>query len=431
MIGKSSMDENEIIYEKVKALYADNAQEAVELFQSTMDADAKVVWAKRLADELNDIHFIFLCGMLSFGTTDWDVGLEYLGKAADMKHPNALYQMGYFYEFGVDSTPCNFEKDIVIKPDFVKALEYYTTPAYNSEKLPEYAHQLAASQYRASILLKNEHKGLVIDELASAEWAYKAAAQGDKEAIFSLGVRQFRDTLNESDPVDVHKLLQAFSMMEFAVDYLPELKETDTFKTLKKAARTCLDSYFRRAPQVKSNFQQASVLILPSGDTGKQVYDMALFIQYQLLAQEKKYAGMYFVASAFDYYQASFEYARILEFSERDWITLDPQMRMQKAVAFYWDSAKHGHILSLLALTENVIQEEQMYRDAIYYLFSRGPDDEKVKELIGNLVAPAIGDVELFLTKEKASSRKIWAIRDPPAVQNREEVLDAGCCVIL
>lgn len=99
---------------------------------------------------------------------DFSTGLKWLKLAAAQQYPQALYQLGFYYEYGIDE----------VERDYFKAADFY-------EKAAQHGH--LGSQFNLSALLLREGTP-VHDSKAGLYWLEQAAKQNDSEAQYSLAM---------------------------------------------------------------------------------------------------------------------------------------------------------------------------------------------------------------------------------------------------
>ncbi|HPY40369.1 MAG TPA: tetratricopeptide repeat protein, partial [Thiolinea sp.] len=99
---------------------------------------------------------------------DFSTGLKWLKLAAAQQYPQALYQLGFYYEYGIDE----------VQRDYFKAVELY-------EKAAKQGH--LESQFNLSALLLRENTP-VYNLKQGTYWLEQAAKQNDSEAQYSLAM---------------------------------------------------------------------------------------------------------------------------------------------------------------------------------------------------------------------------------------------------
>lgn len=99
---------------------------------------------------------------------DFSTGLKWLKLAAAQQYPQALYQLGFYYEYGIDE----------VDRDYFKAVNFY-------EKAANYGH--LESQFNLSALLMRDNTP-VYDAKKSVYWLEQAAKQDNGEAQYSLAM---------------------------------------------------------------------------------------------------------------------------------------------------------------------------------------------------------------------------------------------------
>lgn len=99
---------------------------------------------------------------------DFSTGLKWLKLAAAQQYPQALYQLGFYYEYGIDE----------VERDYFKAIHFY-------EKAAKLGH--LASQFSLSALLLRENSP-AYNAKQGFYWLEQAAKQDDGEAQYSLAM---------------------------------------------------------------------------------------------------------------------------------------------------------------------------------------------------------------------------------------------------
>lgn len=137
---------------------------------------------------------------------DFSTGLKWLKLAAAQQYPQALYQLGFYYEYGVDE----------VERDYFKAVDFYekaakqghlesqfnlsalllreNTSAYNPKKGLYWLEQAARqedgeAQYSFAMLLAKEAKTDPKLAKQSFDWLNKAARNGHRGSEYILGVK--------------------------------------------------------------------------------------------------------------------------------------------------------------------------------------------------------------------------------------------------
>lgn len=137
---------------------------------------------------------------------DFSTGLKWLKLAAAQQYPQALYQLGFYYEYGIDE----------VERDYFKAADFYekaakqghlesqfnlsalllreNTPTYNPKKGLFWLEQAAKqedgeAQYSLAMLLEKEAKTNPGLATSSLSWLTKAANNGHRGSEYILGVR--------------------------------------------------------------------------------------------------------------------------------------------------------------------------------------------------------------------------------------------------
>ncbi len=137
---------------------------------------------------------------------DFSTGLKWLKLAAAQQYPQALYQLGFYYEYGIDE----------VERDYFKAVDFYekaakqghlesqfnlsalllreSTPAYNPKQGFYWLEQAAKqddgeAQYSLAMLLDQEAKTDPSLTEPSFNWLIKAAQNGHRGSEYILGVK--------------------------------------------------------------------------------------------------------------------------------------------------------------------------------------------------------------------------------------------------
>ncbi len=137
---------------------------------------------------------------------DFSTGLKWLKLAAAQQYPQALYQLGFYYEYGIDE----------VERDYFKAVDFYekaakqghlesqfnlsalllreSTPAYNPKQGLYWLEQAAKqddgeAQYSLAMLLDQEAKTDPSLTEPSFNWLIKAAQNGHRGSEYILGVK--------------------------------------------------------------------------------------------------------------------------------------------------------------------------------------------------------------------------------------------------
>lgn len=162
--------------------------------------------------------------------TDFSTGLKWLKLAAAQQYLPALYQLGFYYEYGIDE----------IERDYFKAADFYEkaaklghlesqfnlsvlllregTPVYNPQQGLYWLEQAAQqdngeAQYSLAMLLEKEAKQNTALVEQSFTWLTKAAHNGHRGSEYVLGVKYLKGTGVEPDPQ------QAFNWFQKAAQH--------------------------------------------------------------------------------------------------------------------------------------------------------------------------------------------------------------------
>lgn len=116
---------------------------------------------------------------------DFSTGLKWLKLAAAQQYPQALYQLGFYYEYGIDE----------VERDYFKAVDFY-------EKAAKQGH--LESQFNLSALLLREGTP-AYNQKRGMHWLEQAAKQNDGEAQYSLAM--MLDKKANTNPVSAEQSL--------------------------------------------------------------------------------------------------------------------------------------------------------------------------------------------------------------------------------
>ncbi|KAI8901871.1 hypothetical protein BC833DRAFT_575849 [Globomyces pollinis-pini] len=403
------------------------------LYEKKMYVNARD-WMKMAADDSKDPVFQYEFYKLQ-NITGGDTleSIEYLSESAKKGYLLACYYHGLCYENGVQDS----EGKKLIDINVVKALEIYKTVGRNTtNETPIYKLQHPKSQYRISMILKNGYGGAEVDEEESLKWAYRSAVQGFGDAAFSIGLRMVNSLMTTNGSIstsptesEMDVLLDGFNFMQYGADRGLEKYNAEIFeKTILPQFQRLYGSYLMADKALVKTTANLPRFLLPEVENvGLELYRACNLLRFGSLTSVDTYAPTFAVAAAYECSDGAYEYARHLEYHRGKWCKLTEKVAMKKAIPFYWDAAKRGHVLGLMGLGDAFVIDEP-YQTAAYMILTKGITEPTVVDLICKLEPPNMGDVEKFLELEKHDYRKQFEAHTEKATVT--EIQSSKCCVI-
>lgn len=187
---------------------------------------------------------------------DFSTGLKWLKLAAAQQYPQALYQLGFYYEYGIDE----------VARDYFKAADFY-------EKAAKQGH--LASQFNLSALLLRASTP-VYDTKQGMHWLEQAAKQNNGEAQYSFAM--MLDKQAKTDP----------SLTEKSLVWLTKAAQNGH-----RGSEYILGVKYLQGEGVKTDYQQAFSWFQKAaqqGDAAAQFNTGLMYEQGAGIAQDMKLA---------------------------------------------------------------------------------------------------------------------------------------------
>ncbi|KAI8893937.1 hypothetical protein BC833DRAFT_624410 [Globomyces pollinis-pini] len=211
---------------------------------------------------------------------------------------------------------------------------------------------------------------------------------------------------------------------------------TNGYTVLKMKSQQKILKYLTDDRHLVNNFKNCIAPNIPfAKNIGTEFYHYYLLSNWKYGEPELKSIQFLQMSSAYFCSDGSYEYARQLQFyANQSWCDFDEDTRKIHYISFYWDAARKGHILALLALADCIQNDEKALacrKLAFYYLGKDITLENQIKNLfsIAKPKLPRLTNVNEFLDFEKKKFKAHWFGKQQPR-KNQMNILLSWCCCI-